>query len=158
MGEAGGPAIVGRGGGALRWAATDPEGARAAMSRAIALREAMHRVLSAGIADEPPDEGAMSVLNCEISGALSRLRVAPVSGGAYGLGLGPGRERGQWLAAGSSLVACGALGGGTPDIPEARQGQGLRRGGVWLDVPGRKPQRQPPVVRLARLRQSGEGA
>jgi predicted RNA-binding Zn ribbon-like protein len=64
-------------------AATDPEGARAVMSRAIALREALHRVLSAATADEPPDEDAMSVLNRELSVALSRLRVGLAPGGAW---------------------------------------------------------------------------
>src|ERR687889_530115 len=49
-------------------------------------------------------------------------------------------------------ICCGAL-----DIPEAGQGQALRRGGLRLDIPGRKPQLQPQVVRLARLRQPGEG-
>ena len=38
-----------------RWAATDPEEARGALSRAVALREAVHRVLSAAIAGEPQD-------------------------------------------------------------------------------------------------------
>jgi predicted RNA-binding Zn ribbon-like protein len=53
------------------------------LSRAVALREAIHRTLSAAIAGEPQDEGALSTLNCELSGALSRLRVAPAAGGAY---------------------------------------------------------------------------
>ena len=44
------------------------------------------------------------------------------------------------------------------DLREAGQGQGLRRGGLRLGTPGREPQRQPPVVRLARLRKPGEGA
>lgn len=65
------------------WAATDPEEARGTLSRAVALREAIHRVLSDAIAGEPQDEGALSALNRELSGALSRLRVAPAAGGAY---------------------------------------------------------------------------
>jgi predicted RNA-binding Zn ribbon-like protein len=56
-------------------ATTDPEEARATMSRAIGLREAVHRVVSAAIVGERPDEDALEVLNREISGALSRLRV-----------------------------------------------------------------------------------
>jgi len=65
------------------WAATHPEEARATLSRTVALREAVHRVLCAAIAREPQDEGALSTLNRELSVALSRLRVAPVAGDAY---------------------------------------------------------------------------
>ena len=64
------------------WAATHPEEARATLSRAVALREAVHRVLCAAIAGEPQDEGALSTLNRELSVALSRLRVA-AAGNAY---------------------------------------------------------------------------
>jgi predicted RNA-binding Zn ribbon-like protein len=64
-------------------AATDPEGARATLSRVVALREAVHRVLSTTIADEPPDQDALLTLNRELSGALSRLRVAPAAGDSY---------------------------------------------------------------------------
>jgi predicted RNA-binding Zn ribbon-like protein len=65
------------------WAATHPEEARATLSRAVALREAVHLVFSAAIAGEPQDEGALSTLNRELSEALSRLRVAPAAGEAY---------------------------------------------------------------------------
>jgi predicted RNA-binding Zn ribbon-like protein len=65
------------------WAATHPGEARATLSRAVALREAVHRVLSGVIAGEPQDEGALSTLNRELSVALSRLRVAPAAGDAY---------------------------------------------------------------------------
>src|SRR5918993_1479797 len=64
-------------------AAMEPEEARAVLSRAVVLREAIHRTLSATIADEPQDEGDLSALNRELSGAISRLRVAPAAGGAY---------------------------------------------------------------------------
>ena len=61
------------------WAATNPEEARGALSRAVALREVVHRVLNAAIAGEPQDEDALSILNRELSAALSRLRVAPAA-------------------------------------------------------------------------------
>jgi predicted RNA-binding Zn ribbon-like protein len=63
--------------------ATDPEEARATLSRAVALRESVHQVLSAAIVGEPQDEGALSALNRELSGALSRLRVVPAASDAY---------------------------------------------------------------------------
>jgi predicted RNA-binding Zn ribbon-like protein len=66
------------------WAATHPEEARATLSRAVALREAVHQVLAAAIAGEPQDEGALWTLNRELSVALSRLRVAPAAGDAAG--------------------------------------------------------------------------
>jgi predicted RNA-binding Zn ribbon-like protein len=66
------------------WAATHPEEARATLSRAVALREAVHRVFSAAIAGEPQDESALSKLNRELTEALSRLRVAPAAGDAAG--------------------------------------------------------------------------
>jgi len=65
------------------WAATHPEEAWATLSRAVALREAVHRVLSAAIAREPEDESALSTLNRELSMALSRLRVASAANDAY---------------------------------------------------------------------------
>jgi predicted RNA-binding Zn ribbon-like protein len=65
------------------WAATDPEEARGTLSRAVALREAIYRGLAGDRGGEPQDEDALSAFNCELSGALSRLRVAPVVGGAY---------------------------------------------------------------------------
>jgi predicted RNA-binding Zn ribbon-like protein len=68
-----------------RQATLDPEGARATLSRALALREAIHRVISLAIAGEPPNESDLSALNRELSIALSRLRVVP-AGGAYGWG------------------------------------------------------------------------
>jgi predicted RNA-binding Zn ribbon-like protein len=64
-------------------ATTDPEEARATLPRAIALREAVHRILSAAIVSGPPDEGALTVLNRELSEALSRLRVVHTPEDAY---------------------------------------------------------------------------
>ena len=69
--------------GLSRQAALDPEEARETLSRALALREAIHRVVSRAIAGESQDESDLSVLNRELSIALSHLRVMP-SGGAYG--------------------------------------------------------------------------
>src|SRR5829696_1016357 len=69
--------------GLLRQATLNPEGERETLSRALALREAIHRVVSAAIAGEPQDEDDLSVLNRELSIALSRLRVV-LAGGAYG--------------------------------------------------------------------------
>jgi predicted RNA-binding Zn ribbon-like protein len=66
------------------WAATHPEEARATLSRAVALREEVHRVLAAAITGEPQDEGALWTLNRELSVALARLRVAPAAGDAAG--------------------------------------------------------------------------
>jgi predicted RNA-binding Zn ribbon-like protein len=68
--------------GLFRQAALDSEGARETLSRALALREAIDRVISRAIAGESQDESDLSVLNRELSIALSHLRVMP-SGGAY---------------------------------------------------------------------------
>jgi predicted RNA-binding Zn ribbon-like protein len=92
------------------WAATDPKKAGDALSRAVALREAIHRVFSAAIAGEPQDEGALLALNRELSGALSRLRVAPAAGEAYVWawdrggddGGGPALDRPLWPVARSA--------------------------------------------------------
>ncbi len=91
-------------------AATDPEEARAMLSRALALREAIHGVFSAAIAGKAQDEGALSALNRELSGALSRLRVVPADGGSYiwawdrggEEGGGPPLERPLWPVARSA--------------------------------------------------------
>jgi predicted RNA-binding Zn ribbon-like protein len=70
----------------LSWEATlDPEGARETLSRALALREAIHRLISAHIAGESQDENDLSALNRELSIALSHLRVMPADG-AYSWG------------------------------------------------------------------------
>jgi predicted RNA-binding Zn ribbon-like protein len=69
--------------GLSRQAMLDPEGAQQTLSRALILREAIHRVVSATITGEPQDESDMWALNGELSVALSHLRVVP-AGGAYG--------------------------------------------------------------------------
>lgn len=121
------------------WAATYPEEARATLSRAIALREAVHRVFSAAIAAEPRDESALSTLNRELSEALSRLRVAPAAGDAYVLvwerggkdGGGPPLERPLWPVARSAaelltsaklgrVKICGGEGCGWMFLDESR--------------------------------------
>jgi predicted RNA-binding Zn ribbon-like protein len=121
------------------WAATHPEEARATLSRAVALREAVHRVLSATIAGEPQDEGALSTLNRELSGALSRLRVAPAAGDAYVWAWerggeasgGPSLERPLWPVARSAaelltsaklgrVKVCGGEGCGWMFLDESR--------------------------------------
>ncbi len=66
-------------------ATLDPEGAQETLSRALALREAIHRAITAAISGEPQDESDLSALNRELSIALSRLRVMP-AGDAYGWG------------------------------------------------------------------------
>jgi predicted RNA-binding Zn ribbon-like protein len=68
-----------------RQAALDPEGTQETLSRALALREAIHRVISSAIAGESQDESDMSALNRELSISLSHLRVMPADG-AYGWG------------------------------------------------------------------------
>jgi predicted RNA-binding Zn ribbon-like protein len=120
------------------WAATDPEEARETLSRAVALREAVHRVFSAAIADEPQDESALSILNWELSVALSRLRVAPAAGDAYiwawergGEDGGPPLERPLWPVARSAaelltsaklgrVKVCGGEGCGWLFLDESR--------------------------------------
>jgi predicted RNA-binding Zn ribbon-like protein len=63
----------------------DPEGTQETLSRALALREAIHWVISRAMAGESQDESDMSALNRELSIALSHLRVMPADG-AYGWG------------------------------------------------------------------------
>jgi predicted RNA-binding Zn ribbon-like protein len=66
-----------------RQAKLDPEGAQETLSRALTLREAIHRAISAVIDGEPQEESELSALNRELSMALSRLCVMP-AGDAYG--------------------------------------------------------------------------
>jgi predicted RNA-binding Zn ribbon-like protein len=121
------------------WAAAHPEEARATLSRAVALREAVHRVLSAAITGELQDESALSILNRELSVALSRLRVAPAAGDAYVWawerdgedGGGPPLERPLWPVARSAaelltsamlgrVKVCGGEGCGWMFLDESR--------------------------------------
>jgi predicted RNA-binding Zn ribbon-like protein len=69
----------------FRQATLDPEGARETLSRALALREEIHRLISAHIAGESRDENDLSALNRELSISLSHLRVTP-AGAAFGWG------------------------------------------------------------------------
>ena len=80
--------------GLFRQATLDPEGARETLSRAITLREEIHRLISAHIAGESQDESDLSVLNRELSIALSHLRVVPADG-AYSWGWDRTGEEGQ---------------------------------------------------------------
>jgi predicted RNA-binding Zn ribbon-like protein len=80
--------------GLFRQATLDPEGAQKTLSRAIALREEIHRLISAHIAGESQDESDLSVLNRELSIALSHLRVVPADG-AYSWGWDRTGEEGQ---------------------------------------------------------------
>jgi predicted RNA-binding Zn ribbon-like protein len=120
-------------------ATTDVEDARAMLSRALALREAIHGVFSAAIASKLQDEGALSALNRELSGALSRLRVAPAEGGSYiwawdrggEEGGGPPLERPLWPVARSAaelltssklarVKVCAGMGCGWMFLDESR--------------------------------------
>jgi predicted RNA-binding Zn ribbon-like protein len=68
-----------------RQATLEPEEAQETLSRALDLREAIHRVISRTIAGESQDESDLSTLNRELSISLSHLRVMPADG-AYGWG------------------------------------------------------------------------
>lgn len=105
-----------------RRAALEPEGARAALGRAIALREAVYGAFSAAISGRRPGEDDLSVLNRELSRALGRARLVGLEGGACGWGWdeedgdeggGPAFDRPLWPVARSAaelLVASSALG------------------------------------------------
>jgi predicted RNA-binding Zn ribbon-like protein len=80
--------------GLFRQATLDPEGARETLSRAITLREEIHRLISAHIAGKSQDESDLSVLNRELSIALSHLRVVPADG-AYSWGWDRTGDEGQ---------------------------------------------------------------
>ncbi len=77
-----------------RQAMVNPEEAQGTLSRALTLREAIHRVVSATISREPRDESDLSALNGELSIALSHLCVVP-AGGAYGWGWDWGENVGE---------------------------------------------------------------
>lgn len=128
------------------WAKTELEEARATLSRAIALREAVHGVLAAAIVGDPPDEGALTVLNRELSRALSRLRVVHAPEDAYvwawdwsGDGREPEPDRPLWPVARSAaelltspklgrIKVCAGEGCGWMFLDESRNGS--RR---WCD-------------------------
>jgi predicted RNA-binding Zn ribbon-like protein len=80
----------------FRQATLDPEGAREVLSRALALREALHRLISAHIAGESQDENDLSTLNRELSISLSHLRVVP-DDGAYTWGWDRSGDEGETL-------------------------------------------------------------
>jgi predicted RNA-binding Zn ribbon-like protein len=77
-----------------RQAMVNPEGALETLSRALTLREAIHRVVSATIRSETQDESDLSALNGELSIALSHIRVIPADG-AYGWSWAWGENDGE---------------------------------------------------------------
>jgi predicted RNA-binding Zn ribbon-like protein len=77
-----------------RRAPLDPEGARQTLSRALALREAVYRMISSAIAGESQDESDLSALNRELSLSLSHLRVVP-DDGAYSWGWDRSEDQGK---------------------------------------------------------------
>ena len=79
----------------FRQAILDPEGAQESLSRALALREATHRVISRAIAGESQDESDLSALNRELSIALSQLRVVPTGSDTYGWGWDRSEDQGK---------------------------------------------------------------
>ena len=78
----------------FRQAALDPHGAQDTLSRAITLREEIHRLISAHVAGESQGENDLSALNRELSIALSHLRVVPADG-AYSWGWDRTGDEGQ---------------------------------------------------------------
>jgi predicted RNA-binding Zn ribbon-like protein len=77
-----------------RRATLDPEAARETLSRALALREAVYRMISAYIAGESHNESDLSALNRELSISLSHLRVVP-DDGAYSWGWDRSQDQGK---------------------------------------------------------------
>jgi|GEM_PF-138262 len=66
--------------GLSRRAVLHPEVAKETLWRALALREALHRMISGAIASESQDESDLAALNRELSIALSHLRVMAADG------------------------------------------------------------------------------
>ena len=64
-----------------RIAAEHPRKAEAALGDAVALREALFRIIAAVIARTPPAEGDLATLNAALPRALHHLRVAPRAAG-----------------------------------------------------------------------------
>ena len=90
--DAGTAAQLGR-----RWE-THPGEAAALYEQAVALREAIYRMLLAGIRGVPPPADALQVLNTLLSAAPPRTRIAP-SGNTVGWWIGSGRSRSTDLLA-----------------------------------------------------------
>jgi predicted RNA-binding Zn ribbon-like protein len=80
--------------GLSRQAMLDPEGAQKTLARALALREEIHRLISAHIAGKSRDENDLSALNRELSISLSHLRVVPADG-SYTWGWDRSRDEGE---------------------------------------------------------------
>ena len=80
--------------GLFRRGMLDPEVARETLARALALREALHRMISRAIAGESQDESDLSALNRELEIALSHLRVMAADG-TYSWGWDRGGDDGE---------------------------------------------------------------
>src|SRR5215213_7687518 len=77
--------------GLSRRAVLHPEVAKETLWRALALREALHRMISGAIASESQDESDLAALNRDLSIALPRPPVMA----AYGVSTRTGQRRGE---------------------------------------------------------------
>jgi predicted RNA-binding Zn ribbon-like protein len=62
-------------------AALQPERAQSVLTRAVILREALHRIFIALVESETPAMADLDLLNSELAQTLGRLRVTPQAGG-----------------------------------------------------------------------------
>ena len=138
-------------------AAERPRDARAALERAVAVREAIYRVFLAVAEGSRPARADVGILNEALPEALSRLRLieaardAPPAGAPCAWG---------WESPDEELVAPLApllRSAGPPHVTGSEPGAGLRAADVRVVVPGHQQEPEPPLVRHESLRQPRQG-
>jgi len=118
----------------VRMAARHPADGASVLARALALREAIYRIFCAVANDKDPEPADLAQLNCELAGALGRLRVGSSRDGFAW----------QWAKKGSALdEALGPIARSAAELLTAsqmlnqvRQCRGDNCG--WLFVDGSK--------------------
>ncbi|GAA1875410.1 CGNR zinc finger domain-containing protein [Asanoa iriomotensis] len=105
-------------------AAADPAGARAALERALTLREALFRLFSAVAAGADPDAADVAVLDRSFRAGMSRLRIGPGALRPVWTGL----DVPSWEAAADAVAVLGS-----PAAPPLKQCPGETCGWLFVD-------------------------
>lgn len=108
-------------------AAGDAAAAKAALERALALREALFRLFSAVAAGGEPDGGDLAALDRAFRAGMRQLRVGVGSGRGYRPGW-TGLDVPAWEAAADAVAVLGS-----PDVPPVKQCPGESCGWVFVD-------------------------
>jgi predicted RNA-binding Zn ribbon-like protein len=123
-----------------------PRVARAALERAVELRETLYRIFEATADGATPPSDDLRKLNAAFAEGVAHATFAPAEPGFRWSWEGSrSLERVTWPVTASAV-----------DLLWARQA--VSRRGLWLGLPRHEQERQPPLVQHAGMRRAGQDA